>query len=127
MCFTSIQDFRDRATEQDLSDLEDFINAQTQKTRAFPNELYGFSYSSAVKFLKENGRLGGMKKKEPEENIVPEFIIHGGQKKECTPRTLSIRTDILERIDRLADDNWQYTKKAIINELLDEALVLYGY
>ncbi|MGN0513111.1 MAG: hypothetical protein ACI4GD_02445 [Lachnospiraceae bacterium] len=56
-----------------------------------------------------------------------EFIIRAGEKKEFTSRSFSISNDILARIDKLSDDNWQYSKKAIVNKLLDDALSKYGY
>lgn len=56
-----------------------------------------------------------------------EFIIRAGEKKEFTSRSFSISNDILARIDKLSEDNWQYSKKAIVNKLLDDALSKYGY
>ena len=57
------------------------------------------------------------------------FIIQSGKKAEMefVTRSFNVTKDILERIDRLAADNWQYSKKAIINQLLDDALKKYGY
>lgn len=127
MSFSSIQDFRDRATDQDMKDLEVFIGNQPKKAEAFPNETYNFSYSSASTYLRENGYLGGKRQKSEPTEEAPEFIIRGGEKKECTSRTFSVQKDILTRIDKLSDDNWQYSKKAIINKLLDDALKAYGY
>ena len=127
MSFLSIQDFRSRATEDDMKELERFINAQPKKADAFPNETYGFSYSSASQCLRSHGYLGGRREAAAQETKIPEFIIRSGEKKEFTSRSFSVQTDILARIDRLADDNWQYSKKAIINKLLDEALAKYGY
>lgn len=126
MNFKSIQDFRDRATEQDMRELEAFIQAQPKKATAFPNDTYGFSYSSAANYLRDKGYLGGREEKvEKEKN--PEFIIKGGEKKEFTSRSFSVQNDILTRLDKLSEENWQYSKKAIVNKLLDEALSKYGY
>lgn len=127
MSFSSIQDFRSRATEDDMKALEAFIIAQPKKAEAFPNETYGFSYSSASQYLRDQGYLGGRRETSPQEKEIPEFIIRSGEKKDFTNRSFSIQTDILARIDKLADDNWQYSKKAVINKLLDEALAKYGY
>ena len=128
MSYSSIKDFRSRATEQDMETLEAFINAQPKKTEAFPNETYNFSYTSAASFLREQGYLGGKTKQTRDAaNAAPEFIIRPGEKKEFTNRSFSIQKDILDRLDRLANDNWQYSKKAVINKLLDEALSQYGY
>ena len=126
MSFSSIQDFRSRATENDLKELEDFINAQPKKADAFPNETYSFSYSSAANELRKHGYLGGERGQAPADEI-PEFIIRPGEKKGYTSRSFSVQADILARIDKLAGDNWQYSRKAVINKLLDEALAKYGY
>lgn len=59
-----------------------------------------------------------------------EFIIRPGTTKEektFISRSFIIDNQILKRIDQLASDNWQYSKKAIINQLLDDALQKYGY
>lgn len=122
MEFKSIQDFRNRATKADLIELESFINNQQKKAEAFPNDKYNFSYTSASSYLREKGYLGGKTKENTDE-----FIIKGLKKTEFTSRTFTIQKDILERINQLADDNWQYSKKAIINKLLDDALKKYGY
>lgn len=126
MSFSSIQDFRDRATDQDRVDLEAFILAQPKKVEAFPNDTYGFSYSSAANYLREKGYLGGKKEKSEKEE-TPEFIIRGGERKEFVSRSFSMQKDILDRLDKLSQENWQYSKKAILNKLLDEALAKYGY
>lgn len=126
MSFSSIQVFRDCATDQDMADLEAFILAQPKRAEAFPNSSYGFSYSSAANYLKEKGYLGG-KKEKTEQEETPEFIIRGGKKKEFVSRSFSVQKDILNRLDKLSEENWQYSKKAIVNKLLDEALAKYGY
>ena len=127
MSFSSIQDFRSRATEDDMKELEAFINAQPKKSEAFPNEIYNFSYSSASQYLRSQGYLGGRHEAAAQETETPEFIIRSGERRDFVNRSFSVRTDILGRIDKLANDNWQYSKKAIINKLLDEALAKYGY
>ena len=127
MSFSSIQDFRSRATEDDMKEQEAFINAQPKKSEAFPNETYNFSYSSASQYLRSQGYLGGRHEAAAQETETPEFIIRSGERRDFVNRSFSVRTDILGRIDKLANDNWQYSKKAIINKLLDEALAKYGY
>lgn len=122
MEFKSIQDFRERATEKDLIDLEKFILKQPKKADAFPNDKYNFSYTSASSYIREKGYLGGKTKENTDE-----FIIKGLKKTEFTSRSFTIQKDILERINRLSEDNWQYSKKAIINKLLDDGLKKYGY
>ena len=126
MSFSSIKDFRANATEEDMKELEAFIETQPKKSEAFPNEKYGFSYSSAATELRKHGYLGGFKESGTAKE-TEEFIIRPGTKTEFTSRSFSISTDILTRIDKLANENWQYSKKAIVNKLLDDALKKYGY
>ena len=126
MNFSSIKDFRNNATEEDMKALETFIKSQAKKSKAFPNETYNFSYSSAATELRKHGYLGGFKESKSTEE-AEEFIIRAGEKTKFTSRSFSISTDILTRIDKLSDDNWQYSKKAIVNKLLDDALKRYGY
>lgn len=126
MNYSSIKDFRANATEEDMKELEAFIEAQKKKSEAFPNEKYDFSYSSAATELRKHGYLGGFKESGSAEE-TEEFIIRPGAKTEFTSRSFCISTDILARIDKLAEENWQYSKKAIVNKLLDEALKKYGY
>ena len=112
MTYKSIKDFRDKATEEDLQELERYILSQPKKNEAFPCEVYNFSYSSAAAYLREKGYLGGKK----QEYSNPEFVIRKiGDRKEFISRSFSVQKDILDRIDKLAEENWQYSKKAIIN------------
>ena len=123
MGFTSIQDFRSRATDADMQELEAYILAQPKKADAFPTDIYNFSYTSASTYLRSKGYLGGTQAPE-----LPAFVIsRPGERGDFTNRSFSIQSDILARFDKLADDNWQYSKKAIINKLLDDALSKYGY
>ena len=126
--FESIQDFRERATEEDYKTLEEFILQQSNRVAAFPNDNYKFSYSAASKLLRKQGFLGGQKKTpEPEHE---EFMIRPGQLERhqaFVDRSFSLPKELLGRLDTLCNDNWQYTKKAIIARLIDEALSKYGY
>lgn len=127
--FRSIQDFRNRATKQDMKALEDYILSQRKKSEAFPNSTYGFSYSSASKYLRENGFLSRLQTPEMKEE-KPEFLIRGIDLKEdpeYVSRTFCVRKDLLDRYDQFCAANRQYPKKAIINKLLDEVLSRYGF
>ena len=125
MGFTSIQDFRSRATDADMQELEAYILAQPKKADAFPTDAYNFSYTSASTYLRSKGYLGGTRSASDD---IPDFIIsRPGERGEFVNRSFSVQSDILARFDRLAEDHWQYSKKAIINRLLDDALSKYGY
>ena len=124
--FQSIDAFRANATEEDMRELEAYILSQRNRAKAFPNENYAFSYSAAAAFLRKQGYLGGLQQEQSSDE-APEFIIRAGEKTEFISRSFSVQADILARIDKLASDNWQYSKKAIVNKLLDEALAKYGY
>lgn len=126
MMFNSINDFRTNATEQDMKDLEAFIKQQSKKTEAFPNETYKFSYTSASKILREHGYLGGANTKISD--MKKSFSIHSIDRNQSfIQRSFTLREDILKRVDRLSDDHPQFTKKSVINQLLSDALSLYGY
>ena len=125
MVFNSINDFRTNATEQDMKDLEAFIKQQSKKTEAFPNETYKFSYTSASKFLREHGYLGS---KEHTSDAKKSFNVNSIDRNQTSiQRSFTLREDILKRVDRLSDDHPQFTKKSVINQLLSDALNLYGY
>lgn len=128
MMFNSIQEFRDKATPEDKQALADYLNSSPKKSEALPNETYKFSYTSASTYLREEGyQVGRGSSSTKEENESEEFIIRASGPKEFVSRSVVLQKDITERIDKLSEDNWQYSKKAIINKLLDEALKKYGY
>ena len=126
--FESIQDFRKFATEEDYKDLESYILKQSSRAKAFPCDDYHFSYSSAAKCLKEHGYLGGQctsqNKDKPKRPVVPTKPTNPS---DCITRSFSVPKSILERLDRVCDDNWQYTRKTVFLVLLDAALQQYGY
>lgn len=120
MNFYSIKDFRDRAKDQDYQELENFILAQPKRTEAFPCEQYAFSYTAAAQELRKKGYLGGIQEDHTELKITI-------SKEESINRTFCINKSILERFDKMANDNWLYNKKVIFNQILSEALDRYGY
>lgn len=128
MIFNSIQEFRDKATPEDKQALADYLNSSPKKSEAIPNDTYKFSYTSASTYLRDEGyQVGRGSSSTKEESDSEEFIIHASGPKEFISRSVVLQKDITERIDKLSNDNWQYSKKAIINKLLDEALKKYGY
>lgn len=128
MSFSSIQDFRSRATNEDMAALEAFIAMQQKKAEAFPNETYNFSYTSAATYLRSKGYLGDTRKQAPAAKKTPEFSISNlGERGNFTNRSFSVRDTTLERFDKLCKDYWQYSKKAVFDKLFDEALRKYGY
>jgi len=40
---------------------------------------------------------------------------------------MTLDKNIIDRLDVLTEDCWQYNKRSIINQLLDDALSKYGY
>jgi len=128
MKFNSIQEFRDKATAEDKQKLADYLNSSPKKSEALPNETYDFSYTSASTYLRSEGyQVGRGSSSSKEESDSEEFIIRASGPKEFVSRSVVLQKDITERIDKMSTDNWQYSKKAIINKLLDEALKKYGY
>ena len=128
MTFNSIQEFRNKATAEDKQALADYLNSSLKKSEALPNDTYKFSYSSASTYLREEGYPVGRGSVSPkEESDFEEFVIRSSKPKEFISKSVVLQKDISERIDKLSNDNWQYSKKAVINKLLDEALQKYGY
>lgn len=131
MIYNSIQEFRDKATPEDKQALADYLNSSPKKSEALPNDTYKFSYTSASTYLRDEGYQVGRGTSAPKnEPVVEEFSITSHDialSKDFIQRTVMLQKGIVDRIDKLAADNWQYSKKAILTKLLDEALKKYGY
>lgn len=127
--FNSVNEFRCTATDEDYQNLLSYINSLSHKTRDFKNGIYNFSYSSAVTLLKEKGLWENAQSAQRHEKKNENFIIEPSDTKPAafTTRSFTVEDSILGRYDKLCEKYWQYSKKAILNKLLDEALNRYGY
>ena len=126
-CFTSADDFRTHHTDTDLDRLEEIIATAERKTEAFPNTEFDFSYSTAIKLLKEAGRRQDAPTvtQEPKPQLTISRSI--GKEGKWIQRSFTLRADLIERLKAACDEYWMYTQKAILAQLLDEALAKYGF
>lgn len=117
--FKNTQDFRARAQETDYTKLKAYIDSLPKKTEGFPCDEYGFSYSSAMNLIreKEGGTTSGRRA----------FVIGRLPAEKFVSRSIALSSGISDRLNKISAEYWQYSKKAIINQLLDEALKNYGY
>ena len=83
---------------------------------------------------KENAKSGYLKDSDlPDEarkteDSTPEpFSVGNIGEPEFVPRSVHLQKGIAERFDRLSRDNWKYSKKVILNQLLADGLEKYGY
>lgn len=67
------------------------------------------------------------------ENTAPEkFVIYNtldsnGKEKVWKSRSISISTDVLARLNKLANEHQQYIKKTILDAVIDRGLRDFGY
>ena len=95
-------------------------------------DTYGFSWSAIRADAVERGYYEPKRRPSPTSNsdtaITPTFQIEDiTDEPECISRSIQIYTDISDRLNALCNSKQQYTKKAILNQLLNEALEKYGY
>ena len=126
--------FRDTANDEEWKKAVDYY--EQNGMAAFQKE-YSFTFGSIMDQACDKGLY---KKKRnyssapaPESDHVnessPKTFIVADQPRGGKPKSTSvqIRPDIEERFNKLAADKGQYTKAAILNQLLGDALALYGY
>lgn len=125
--FVSVPDFRANATEADWDDLAETVRTAANKVEAFKNHpRYRFSYSSVAGLLKDHANDSAA----AAGDAVEDFIIRSTPEAAAykyVSRSVSVREDVLDRIDQLAAANPQYVKKTIITKLLEDGLARYGF
>ena len=126
--FFSADDFRNRATAQDIKDLGHYYETQHNKSQAFKdNAIYRFSATTAKKLLIVYGYFTATKTEiKPPTEAKPAFAILG-DREPYIAKSLDLKKSVIERLDKMATTHWMYTRKAIINQLLEDALTHYGY
>lgn len=117
--FVSTQDFREKATEKDYIQLDNYIKALKNKSEGFPCTIYKFSYSSAANLLKEQSRKTEQIK---EEFSISKDTLPPG---EYASRTITIKKGTLDKLDHFCEKYNFYSKQSIITVLLEEVLKLY--
>ena len=122
--FKSAQDYRNTATEEDDQELLQYIKESPYPSKAFKNEKYGFSYTTAKTLLKEKGLY------DPNSFTTEEsktFAIAVMPQETYKARSFQISESNANRLDTMYNDYSQYRKQAIFNKLLDDVLKFYGY
>jgi len=128
---TVTEQFRQSATEDQWRELvSDHENLSKDDFEA----KYNFSWSSIMNDAAERGYY---EKKRQRSSSTPVLTTETGAKMlivapqpagiEKIPRSVQLNKDIYDRLKSLEDENTQYTHAAILNQLLDDALKLYGH
>lgn len=129
--FKNIAEFRSRATDEDCKALENYVLSVNNRQDAFPSPdgRYNFSYTSAATELRRRGYLTEKTADDdaPKPFTVPDLVDKNGNEKIWKSRSVSLSTDVLERIAQLEAKHKQYTKKAILDAIIDQGLRDFGF
>lgn len=128
---TKAQIFRDTATDEQWKDMVAHATSDNPIGASLP-DTYGFSWSAIRNDAIEHGYYEPKRRPSPTSNsdapITPTFQIEDiTDEPECISRSVQIYADIADRLNALCRSKQQYTKKAVLNQLLDEALKKYGF
>lgn len=127
---TPTQKFRDNATAEEWQDLVD-LAMSTSPIGKLVQEKYGFSWNSISTDAADKGYYQMKKRRSTSTGSSADNpvirIDDITEDRESISRSVQIYTDIIERLKDLENSKRQYTHKAILNQLLDEALEKYGY
>lgn len=125
--FKSVADFRNKATENDYLELKNYLESFTYPSSEFKaTEKYNFSYSSAMKLLKENGLIENKETPKDKNNILKkDFIINGYEKLDTMSRTITIDKNTFFLLDRFAELVPAYSKQNVFNKIIIEGLENY--
>lgn len=129
---TVTQQFRDSATDEDWRQI---VADHDELSKEEFHEKYHFSWNSIMDDAVGKGYYERKRKASPAPDpttLSPENPAHffvspvpAGQKK--IARSVQLYDSIYTRLQTLENENSQYTRTSILNELLDEALRKYGY
>lgn len=128
---TKPQIFRDTANDEEWKKLVELALSTNPIGTKVPDEN-GFSWSAIRSDAVERGYYKPKRRPSPTSNsdtpITPTFQIEDiTDEPECISRSIQIYSEIADRLNALCKTKQQYTKKAILNQLLDEALRKYGF
>lgn len=128
---TKVQIFRDTATDEQWKDMVACAISDNPIGVSLP-ETYGFSWSAIRNDAVERGYYEPKRRLAPtsipDTPVTPTFQIEDiTDEPECISRSIQLYADISDRLNALCSSKQQYTKKAILNQLLNEALEKYGY
>lgn len=132
-----VQKFVAEATQQDWQDLAALINSAKYRSKVLPTAdgRFNFTYGAIAPYLEERGLITRTKRKNPEENEElkdqegRKMFLVLNYKSDATKTSRSVQIDdaIYTRLTALWNNNGQYTHAAVLNQLLDDALKIYGY
>ena len=128
---TKPQIFRDTANDEEWKKLVELALSTNPIGTKVPDE-YGFSWSAIRSDAVERGYYEPKRRLAPtsipDTPVTPTFQIEDiTDEPECISRSIQLYADISNRLNALCSSKQQYTKKAILNQLLNEALEKYGY
>lgn len=130
---TVVQRFRETATEEQWKELVKNSLATTPVGSDIP-EKYGFSWSAIVNDAIARGYYEKRRNKATlasTDNTIlkrKEFTVHDSiVEAEVISRSVQINKDLMERLHTLEQSKKKYTKRAVLNQLLSDALDMYGY
>ena len=129
---TKVQIFRNTANDEQWKEIVACAISDNPIGASLP-DTYGFSWSAIRNDAIERGyyqpkRRPSSTTSNPVQDTIPVFRIDDiTEDPECISRSIQIYTDISDRLNALCNSKQQYTKKAILNQLLDEALRKYGF
>ena len=128
---TTAQQFRDTATDEQWKQL--VADHEALSKEDFESK-YHFSWSAV---MNDAAKKGYYQKKRIHSSPTPLykkedgtdiFIVaaHPADIKKIS-RSVQLNEDIYVRLQAIENDNGQYTHSSILNQLLDDALKIYGY
>lgn len=125
--FKSVADFRNKATENDYLELKNYLESFTYPSSEFEaTEKYNFSYSSAMKLLKEKGLIENKELSKSKNKLLKkDFIINGYEKLDTMSRTITIDKNTFSLLDKFAELVPAYSKQNVFNKIILEGLENY--
>ena len=130
---TVVQRFRETASEDQWKELVKDALATTPAGSDIPGK-YGFSWSAIVNDAISRGYYEKQRNKATiasADNTMQkrkEFTVHDSiVESEVISRSVQINKELIERLHTLEQSKKKYTKRAVLNQLLSDALDMYGY
>lgn len=115
MEFVKTQEFREKATQEDVQKLLDYYLKAKSKEWTEETCPYGFSRTSATTLLKEKGLLGGLKEE-------PEALDIKFSKLETKPHSLYLTDEVWERLECIYKGYESVNKQNVLDAFLRKAL-----
>ena len=137
----TIDEFRSNASSEEWRELAEYLQNAHNRQKALPQEgKYDFSYSGIARDLEARGLLTRKRRQTTAATATIKDVQQSAESRSLDfivkdipdgpgkiSRSVQIREDIYARLITLEKSKRQYTHSAILNQLLDDALNLYGY